>query len=205
MIHINSTVGNFSIDSNNRIYVANPEKDEVDIHSSSGVYLTQITSNNSIAPLNVFVHPRGEIYIDYIDSVDRVHRSGENSFTVQSTFDVDESCWVLFVDGNGSLYCSASEEHRVLIFSVERLSSIGKETSRGCGSASTELCLPTGMYVDGNFNLYVADTRNHRIQRFNDQSVNGTTILGGSGSIVVSLNFPLGVTMDVKGRVVQNR
>lgn len=195
-------MGNFSIDSSIRIDVANPEKDAVDIYSSSEVYLTPITSNNSISPLNVFVHPRGEIYIDYIDSVDRVHRSGEGSFTVQSSFDVDESCWALFVDRNGSLYCSASEEHRVLIFSAERWSFSGKETSRDCGSASTELCWPTGMYVDDNFDLYVADMWNNRIQRFEHQSVNGTTILGGSGSIVVSLSSPIDVTMDATGTLL---
>ena len=111
------------------------------------------------------------------------------------------TCRALFVDRTGILYCSLTERHRVITFSLRRR--VQLETySFGqpfCGSTSEQFCCPTGIHVSNDLHLYVADTDNDRIQLFTNRTSQGTTILGGNERQMTNLSRPTAVIMDQEG------
>lgn len=193
VIHLNSIVVNFAIDSDHRIYVAHPKKNPIDIYSSSGVHLTDITSH-----ITRYLHgialciPAGRSMA--ITSIWRKFFWGPinvwGAWKLLGTVCRSQWNFVLF---------SIRRLSSALFHDRGRLSLIGKTVHQDCGTATTEPCFPKGMHGDDNFDLCVADARNNRIQRFRSRSTNGETLLGGRKSIVVSLKSPLGVTMDPHG------
>ena len=163
--------------------------------SSSGLYLGKISSNRSTPSTSLFI--RGEIFIGYSQFIDR---SGKVTFLVQSAIELNGTCSALFVDWTRIIFCTLTDEHRVITFSVDRRSQRGEDSfgDGSCGSTSTQLCFPTGIHLNVNSDLYVADTNNDRIQLFRNRSEEGTTVLGGTSNVITTLSRPTAVIIDLR-------
>lgn len=114
---------------------------------------------------------------------------------------INESCWGLFVDIQGSIYCSALNFHQVikrLYKHTPNVTSAVAGNGTG-GSASSMLHDPRGIFVDIELNLYVADSANHRIQLFPFGQSNGTTVAGIGTNETIALSYPTGIILDANG------
>jgi hypothetical protein len=114
---------------------------------------------------------------------------------------VSSQCQGLFIDINNTLYCSVSGQNQVVKMSLNGGAQT-PSTIAGTGSAGASADMlwdPTGIFVDSNFTLYVADFFNNRIQQFYLGQLNGTTVVGGTAPVAISLNGPTGVMMDGNG------
>ena len=198
LIDLSSSAPNlsvFAIDSDDRVYVADRETNQVLISSTSGSFLTQI---NSSRPTSLFVYGDQYILVGSDQSIDLIQLAEPRA---SRSIDVTGPCQSLFVDRNETVYCSLPEQHRVITLSLTNSSSppqysVGSGT---CGSASTQLCSPTGLAVGYNFDLYVADTNNDRVQRFSDRSLKGETIVGAGGRMNTTLLRPTALIPDRDG------
>ena len=103
----------------------------------------------------------------FIDIIDRIYCSTENSHQVVRTFVTNEANTATIVAG-------ASYP----------------------GSTPDLLNQPRGLFVDDQFNLYVADYYNNRIQLFSPGQLNATTVAGAGTNGTISLFFPTGVVLD---------
>jgi hypothetical protein len=197
LIDLISNLSAFAIDSKDHIYLTDREANQVSIYSPSGILLSQI---NSSRPTSVFVHGNNHIFISSDQKINRIKLSGESS---ASSIDVSESCQSLFVDRDETVYCSLPKQHRVITLSFRNTSSLQQYSvgNGSCGSTSTKLCFPTGLFLGHEFDLYVADTNNDRIQRFRNRSSEGECILGKGGSTNVQLSRPTALILDEDGTV----
>ncbi|MFJ9431207.1 RICIN domain-containing protein [Streptomyces sp. NPDC101490] len=119
------------------------------------------------------------------------------------------------VDGNGNLYFSDYNNHRVARVATDgRISTVagnGTAGFRGDGGPATaaQFNCPRELAVDSAGNLYIADSSNHRIRRITPDGVistvagNGTGGFGGDGGPATAalLNLPLGVAVDSAGNL----
>ncbi|CAF4160519.1 unnamed protein product, partial [Adineta steineri] len=112
---------------------------------------------------------------------------------------VSSSCDGLFIDINNTLYCSMSNNDKVIkgrLNDNEIISTIAAGTGIP-GSASNQLNGPGSIFVDVNFDLYVSDCNNNRIQLFKSGESDGITIAGkGSSNNIISLSCPGGIVLD---------
>jgi 6-phosphogluconolactonase (cycloisomerase 2 family) len=73
--------------------------------------------------------------------------------------------------------------------------------TNACGSSSTTLCYPRGIFVTRTLELYVADGDNNRIQRFRFDEKNGTTVISNTSHAHIQLNTPTSVVLDNDGYI----
>jgi hypothetical protein len=151
-------------------------------------------------PYAIFVSTNGDIYVDNGDNgkVVKWTANGTSSVVVMN---VSSQCLGLFIDINNTLYCSLNLEHRVVKMSLNGGAQT-QTTIAGTGSpgaAADMLQNPNGIFVDFNFTFYIADYNNNRIQQFYLGQLNGTTVVGGTAPVAISLNGPTGVMMDADG------
>jgi sugar lactone lactonase YvrE len=123
------------------------------------------------------------------------------------------------VDRTGSLYVADTGNHRILRIDnptllpiVTVVAGTGRPGFSGDGGLATQaqLSFPSGVGVDLMGNLYIADTFNNRIRLVNTsgfiETIAGTDFSGCEGdnglAINASLDGPLGVTVDLLGRVL---
>ena len=202
LIDLTSSIQNssvFFIDSFNQLYIDGLGSNRVSISSTlTGLIHASIPWNHSRRPASLFVYFSREIFIAYPQSIDRLNQS-----TVQSTIELNGTCSTLFVDRTRTLYCSLTEQHRVITFSLDRPPQIGDYSlgDGSCGSTTRQLCFPLGIHVTSLLDVYVADTNNDRIQLFKNRSVEGTTVLGGNSNVITSLSKPTAVIADYDGRL----
>ncbi|CAF0770056.1 unnamed protein product [Adineta ricciae] len=104
------------------------------------------------------------------------------------------SCYGLFVDINGALYCSSRSDNIVVKISLTN-TVVGYTITAGdsgTGQRTNELDSLQGIFVDESFLLYVADSNNDRVQMLQPGNTSGTTILTGA----IILDTPTDVTLD---------
>ena len=101
-------------------------------------------------------------------------------------------------------YLSDSENHRILKLNLTNRTLTLIAGTGTADSTNRTLNTPLGITVDEHTGaIYVADSQNHRIQKFNWNSTQGITIIGGhgSGESLVQLSSPSGVAIDSNGNV----
>ncbi|UJR16137.1 hypothetical protein I4U23_003048 [Adineta vaga] len=189
------------VDKNNSVYVAETSRHAVQIWlEGSNVPVRNITGG-FFNPYSVFPSITGDIYVDDSSTNRRVQKWMLNSTNGIVDMYVNGTCYGLFVDINGSLYCSMEPGHQVI------KKTIGNDANTTTvvagvgysGNASNMLDGPRGIFVSKTFDLYVADCYNHRVQRFQLNQLNATTVAGNGASGTMALDRPIGVILDGDG------
>ncbi|CAF1021685.1 unnamed protein product [Adineta steineri] len=184
------------IDTNNSIYVADEQKNQIFIWVNNSILPTKIISYNIYSLYSVFVTNNGDIFVDTSGGVEK-WTLYSNTGTPVTNF--GSSCLGLFVDINDTLYCSLSSFNMVLKKWLGS-STAPLETAAGTGFSSAMLSNPRGIFVDINFNLYVADSGNDRVQLFQSKQSNGITVAGSTSiNTTIALSSPTGVVLDGDG------
>jgi hypothetical protein len=189
------------INTNNTIYVANRQKNQIIVWEEGSINPTKIIDGDFTNPFSVFVTSNGDIYIDDGQENGRVQKwiSTTNEFV--TVMNVSSSCWGLFVDIIDNLYCSMQNDHRVVKRSLTD-SVMTPITAAGTGiqgSNLSQLSNPLGIFVDVNFDLYVTDCENDRVQLFQSEQSNGITVAGSqSPNPTISLDCPSGIVLDAQ-------
>jgi hypothetical protein len=187
------------VNTNNTIYVANEENNQILVWHEGSESLTKIVSCNFKGSNSTFVTSNGDIYIDDGEENGRVQKWISTTEEFETVMNVDSSCEGLFVDIKDNLYCSMNEHHRVVKRSLNdpvMTSAIVAGTGIN-GSASYELSFPQGIFVDVNLDLYVADCDNDRIQLFQSEQKNGITVAGSTSPYpTITLDCPNGISLD---------
>ncbi|CAF4354772.1 unnamed protein product [Adineta steineri] len=115
---------------------------------------------------------------------------------------VNSSCNGLFVDINGSLYCSMYKHHQVVKRSLNDAVMTSNRVAAGTGIAGSDLNQlngPRGIFVDVNLDLYVADCENNRVQLFQPGESNGMTVAGSASlNPTIRLSYPTGIILDAE-------
>jgi hypothetical protein len=187
------------VNTNNTIYVAHRQKNQILVWNEGSESPTEIISGNFTEPVSLFVTSNGDIYID--DGVEnrRVQKWISTTETFDTVMNVNSSCYGLFVDIKDNLYCSMSGLHRVVKRSLNDpvMTTVIVAGTGIQESASDELDTPWGIFVDVNFDLYVADCGNNRIQLFQSGQTNGITVAGSTSPYpTITLHFPSGISLD---------
>jgi hypothetical protein len=189
------------VNTNNTIYVANRETNQILVWHEDSINPTKITSGNFSSPVSLFVTSNGDIYIDDGLGSNRVQKWISNTNTFVTVMNVNSSCWGLFVDIKDHLYCSMDRHHQVVKtwWNGSIMTTIVAAGTGIRGSASNELVHPAGIFVDVNLDLYVADCFNDRVQLFQSGQSNGITVAGsGSRNPTFSLRCPSGIMLDAQ-------
>ena len=144
------------------------------------------------------------MFIDHGYLNGQVEQRATNAIVGLPALNVSTACYSLFVDNNGSLYCSLSDFHMVVKKSLSA-STLTPSRVAGingtAGSTPNRLYDPCGIFVDDNLNLYVADTSNDRIQFFLCGQFHGSTVAGSGAPGTIALLSPNGVTLDGNGHL----
>jgi pimeloyl-ACP methyl ester carboxylesterase/sugar lactone lactonase YvrE len=183
-------------------------------------------------PTGLAVDPEGNLYVGggngthrmilRIDpsSGDVVHVAG----TGKKGFSGDggpateaEMSWVrdIAVDGNGNVYFSDFENHRVRKVDTEGIiatvAGTGKKGFSGDGGPAIEARLnhPAGIFVDDRGVVYLSDQGNHRVRKIGRNGLirtlagNGEFGYSGDGGLArrARVGYPSGVTVDASGNV----
>jgi hypothetical protein len=186
------------VNTNNTIYVANGQNNQILVWNEESESPTKIGSGNFTNPFSLFVTSNGDIYIDDGYKNGRVQKWISTTNTSETVMNVNSSCTGLFIDINDNLYCSMSDYHRVVKRSLNDpvmrtviVAGTGIE-----GSASNELSLPIAIFVDENFDLYVTECGNHRVQLFQSEESNGITVAGSTSPYpTISLDCPSEISL----------
>ncbi|CAF4038351.1 unnamed protein product, partial [Adineta steineri] len=197
------TVGSNSwaifVNTNNTIYVAGYSNSLIQIWSNNSINPTQTIQGGSLYPFSIFVTINDDIYVDNGGLNYRVDKWTLNGNTSVPVMHVRISCYGLFVDTTGTLYCSMLNHHQVVKRWLNDNSSIVTITAGNgtAGNTSSMLDGPCGIYVNTNFDLYVADYNNNRIQLFQSGEINGITVAGAESlNTTITLNGPTGIVLD---------
>ena len=157
---------------------------------------------NLTQPKGLFVSSTGDVYVDNGFALGRVEAWPSNATQFNNSWNVNGSCFALFLVHDNTLYCSLGSLHRVVNISLA-YPSTSPSTVAGSGvngSSSDMLRDPHGIFVTPNtLDLYVADSGNDRIQMFAYGRLNGTTVAGAGAPGTVSLNQPRAVILDAAG------
>lgn len=133
----------------------------------------------------------------------RIERWRINETRESVIVNMTETCYSLFVDMKNRLYCSLTDDHRIVRQSLDTINSrMDTIAGTGCsGSHVDHLNRPRGIYVDQNFSLYVADCLNDRVQKFFEDDTIGKTVAGNGTSAQFYLNCPTSVLLDGQGYI----
>ena len=135
----------------------------------------QIKTTVPTDPRNIFVTSDGTIYFDKDDK--SVVSLTPNTTEAINRMTTKTHCGGLFVDLNGSIYCSEIKNNKVKKSSKDSPDAPIIVAGDGTpGKNSDQLHSPMGIFVHSNFTLYVADSKNNRVQRFLPGNLSGTTI-----------------------------
>jgi hypothetical protein len=193
--------GAIFVNTNNTIYVANQETQEILVWEEGSIDPTEIISGNFSNTSSLFVTSNGDIYIDDGEKSKRVVKWTSSTNSFDTVMNVKSLCNGLFVDINDNLYCSLFYHHQV----VKRCSKSSGMTSTlaagtgAQGSAPNELNHPAGIFIDVNLDLYVADCGNDRVQLFQSGQSNGIIVAGEkSQNPTISLQCPTGIVLDAQ-------
>ena len=109
--------------------------------------------------------------------------------------------YFIFVDKNGRLYVSDTNNHRILLFPSNTTSGTSALVVAGTGvggPAANQLYNPNGIFVCDDGTLYIADLRNNRVQKWTVNATAGQRVAGdGTGGNSSSQTFfPTSVVVD---------
>ncbi|CAF4198858.1 unnamed protein product, partial [Adineta steineri] len=200
-----STVGTYVygvfVSTNNTIYVANQQTNQVIVWYDGSINPDKILSGSLSSPFDLFVTPVGDIYVDNGLTNRRVDKFSFNSSISTSVMSVPYTCVGIFVDISNTLYCSTFTAHQVVKkwLNSSVLTSTIVAGNGTAGSTAATLNTPIGIFVDVKINLYVADSANNRIQMFPVGQLTGITLAGASVPGTITLNQPNGITLDGNG------
>ncbi|CAF3612747.1 unnamed protein product [Rotaria sordida] len=191
----------FALDSDNNLILGDRSNNRV--AKFTGKNFTVVTllaaGNRTYYLETMFVHSSGAIYTvesryNYT-SWQRLYRiqryADADGITGVTLFD-ETSCGTapnqicgcnnLFVDSQGGIYCSDSQNHRVvkIIPYTSTLIVIAGTTNGTSGYQLNELSYPSSIFVDKVGNLFVLDSGNYRILKFTPGSRNGTSLFSTS-------------------------
>ena len=189
------------IDRNNTIYLANRQRNVIQIWYNGDVNATRSLAGGLNQPLSLHVTLSGDMYVDngmFNDRVDRWSINGNSSTTAMT---VTNECYYIFVDIGNNLYCAVMPAHHVSkksLFDTAISSTIVAGTG-AAGSAANQLYWPSGVFVDLELNLYVGDCGNNRVHMFPLGQVNGIAVVGNGAPGTITLNCPNTVIMDANG------
>jgi sugar lactone lactonase YvrE len=189
------------VNTNNTIYVANEENNQILVWNEGSESPTKIVSGNFTNTSSLFVTSNGDIYIDDGEENGRVQKWISTTETFDTVMNVDSSCYGLFVDIKDNLYCSMSYYHRVVKRSLNDpvMTTVVVAGTGNEGWASYELNFPYGIFVDVNLDLYVADCDNNRVQLFQSGQLNGITLAGSTSPYpTIALDGPDGISLDAE-------
>jgi sugar lactone lactonase YvrE len=189
------------VNTNNTIYVANRQNNQILVWNEGSESPTKIVSGNFTGPNSTFVTSNGDIYIDDGEENGRVQKWISTTETFDTVMNVDSSCYGLFVDIKDNLYCSMSDHHRVVKRSLNDpvMTTVVVAGTGSEGWASDELYFPFGIFVDVNLDLYVADCDNNRVQLFQSEQLNGITVAGKESLYeTIRLYRPFGISLDAE-------
>ncbi|CAF4052201.1 unnamed protein product, partial [Adineta steineri] len=190
------------VNRNNTIYVANLENNTIIMWDDESVNPTKIISGNFTLPVSLFVTSNGDIYIDDGGKNGRVQKWIAERNVFVTVMNVNSSCWGLFVDVNGTLYCSMPLRHQVVKRSLKDSVMASDHVAAGTGiwgSPWKQFNNPLGIFVDVNLDLYVADCNNDRVQLFRSGESNGITVAGSTSlNPTITLSCPSGIILDVE-------
>ena len=203
----NNTIGRnpygIFISNNNTVYVANRQYGRIHVWSQGNISSMITIITNSSIPWSVFVSSAGDIYLSNSWNPNYLHVDvwRMNPSTYVNALQMGDQCYSLFLDTNGSLYCSAFTSHRVIKRSVNS-SDTQITVVAGTlypGFLDNMLNIPWGIFVTTSLDLYVADCNNNRVQLFQSGQMNGTTVAGGEAMGTIVLNHPRGLVLDADG------
>ena len=161
---------------------------------------TTITTNYNFTK-GIFVSTSGNMYVDNGKANHTIGVWRLNASSYVSTLSITDECYGIFVDTNGSLYCSMQSYHMVVKRSLNSSDThLTNVAGTGCaGPYSNLLYYPIGIFVTIDLQLYVADSGNDRIQLFLPGQVNATTAAGIEAPGTIKLWCPTGVVLDGDG------
>lgn len=184
----------------------NDTNDEKYVNRAQIVVQNEYGTNSNIPPptsislYNLFITINGNIYVDNGAFKHRFYKRSLDPTFQRDIMPQLHSCTSLFIDINDSIYCSYSQDHKVIQILFNESSSkkitFGNGTS---GSTPDLLNRPSGLFVDTDLRLYVADTTNDRVQRFEQGNTNGTTVAGNKTLESKGLKHPTAVVVDQNG------
>lgn len=187
------------IDKDNTIFVADRENGNVKEWHANSTTITRITFNDLNEPRSLFVAVDKTIYVDNGNN-GKVEKWTLNATESEIVMNISSSCYGLFIDIANNLYCSMYEENQVIKQSLDdndkHMSTSIVAGNGTCGSSSSMLCEPWGIFVTIELNLYVADCFNHRIQLFKSGQIIGETLVGETEALSIRLLCPSGVFVD---------
>ncbi|CAF4106375.1 unnamed protein product [Adineta steineri] len=190
------------VNTNNTIYVTNQEDKRIVMWDDESINPTKIIHGNFTEPSSLFVTSNGDIYIDDGEKNGRVQKWIAEINNFVTVMNVNSPCYGLFVDVNGTLYCSMSQHHRVVKISLNDAVINTNRVAAGTGIEgfdANHLKGPLGIFVDMNLDLYVADCGNDRVQLFQSGELNGITVAGSTSlNPTISLDCPSGIILDTE-------
>lgn len=188
----NMASGDMFITNNDTIYICDQQQHESEMPNvSSSIRLITITC------ASIFVAKNGDIYISGRQNNTGIYKWIQHLGPSKPLIESKETCDSLFIDIHHTLYCSLSNSHKIVQYSLYDITNSPEFTvgSGCCNCTSYDLCRPKGIFVDIDLNLYVADYQNNRVQLFEYGQQDGRTvvkdIIGKS-----SLNGPTDVMVD---------
>ena len=203
----NATIGvhtyGLFINTNDTIFVPIYDQSLVYIWPQGNKNSSNILPANNSYPYSIFVTDPGDIYLGSLgprNQVDVWSFTG-SGYIPSSPLLVGSSCSGLFVGANDLLYCSLSNDHKVIRRSLNSNDSqLETVAGTGCpGILSATLMNPEGIFVDTNSDLYIADRSNDRAQLFHTGHTDGITVAGRGAPGTIDLRQPRGVTLDADG------
>ncbi|CAF1220791.1 unnamed protein product [Adineta steineri] len=153
----------------------------------------------SLHPNGTLISPQGTIIISK-----KIPNPDDYYDNPPSTLSEIGGCYDLFVvQSNGNLYVSDSPDHRILLLTLDSTEWIVVAGGKSKGSSANQLKEPHGIFVDQHETIYIADYGNHRIQKWQKNSISGSTIAGHKGIIVNrsadDLFHPIGLSVFSNG------
>ncbi|CAF4104041.1 unnamed protein product, partial [Adineta steineri] len=200
-----STIGSLPygifINGINTVYVPNRVINTILSWPQGSSTSTSNSYSNLSNPYSLFMSMTGDIYIDNGYSYGRVDKYIFNTSNHVTVMNVNGSCYGLFIDIGGNLYCSLKNLHQVVKLLLNNATTIPTIAAGNgsAGSLSNMLNSPQGIYVDSNSNLYIADSANNRIQFVQTGQLDGVTVVGNGSSGNITLNYPTGIVLDANG------
>ena len=184
--HLNEPYG-MAFDNSGNLYVANRGGNSISKFDTSGLYVSNITSNLNV-PTGIAFDSSGNLYVANQDgnSISKFNASG--GFVSNITTNLNYPLGIAF-DSSGNLYAA---NHFV--------STISKFDGSGAyiNSISTHLDGPWGIAFDSLGNLYASNNgSNANINEISKYDSAGSYL----GSITSNLTSPLGITFDSSGNL----
>ena len=188
------------IDLNNTVYVTASRANSIQEWAEGSQLPTRSLSCTPCDNFGLLVTNDGDIYLDN-GRFGRVELWRMNASNRTVAIYVTDPCYGLFIDRNGSLYCSVPNLNKIIKNYADSGPNVtfviaGNGTA---GSSGDLLYAPAGIFVDNSFRLYVADAANHRIQIFLPGQRNGSTLFGNETAGGITLYQPMAVVLDGDG------